>query len=112
MWERIRREILIEYYWWRRHTGRRHVGKKRRMDSPLGLMGILLITSGIILLVIIGQAFAAMFRNMMLLVTGTSVAETYWSSIMFAFKMGLFLLIFISTFIAILYYKFFSRRKR
>lgn len=112
MWERIRRDILIEYYWWRRHTGRRNVGKKWRMDSPLGVMGILLITSGIIVMIIIGQAFAAMFRNMMPLVTGTSVAGTYWSSIVFALKMSMFLIVFISSFIAILYYKFSSGRKR
>lgn len=112
MWERIRRDILIEYYWWRRHTGRRNVGKKWRMDSPLGVMGILFITSGIIVMIIIGQAFAAMFRNMMPLVTGTSVAGTYWSSIIFALKMSMFLIVFIISFIAILYYKFSSGRKR
>ncbi len=112
MWERIRREIIIEYYWWRRHTGRRNVSKKWRLDSPLGVMGILFISSGIIVTIIIGQAFAAMFRNMMPLVTGTAVAGTYWSSIIFAFKMSMFLIVFISSFIAILYYKFSSGRKR
>ena len=111
MWERIRREMLIEYYWWQRHSSRRNDGKKWRLDSPLGVMGILFMTSGIILMVIIGQAFAAMFRNMMPLVTGTSVAGAYWSSILFALKIVLFLLIFICSFIAILYFKFFGSRK-
>lgn len=112
MWERIRREMLIEYYWWRRHSGRGiKSGKKWRLDSPLGVLGILLITSGIILMIIIGQAFAAMFRNMIPLVTGTSVAGAYWSSILFALKMSLFLLVFIITLIAVLYYKFSNGRK-
>ncbi len=112
MWERIRREILIEYYWWQRHNGKKHIGKKRRLDSPAGVMGILFIMSGIIVMVIIGQAFAAMFRNMMPLVSGTAVAGTYWSSIIFALKMSVFLIAFICSFIAIIYYKFFSGRKR
>jgi len=110
MWERIRREMFIEYYWWRRHSGRKNFGKKRGLDSPLGVVGILFITSGIILLVIIGQTFAAIFRNMIPLVAGSNVAGAYWSSIFFALKFSIFLLIFIITFIAYLYYKFSSRR--
>lgn len=105
MWERIRRDILIEYYWWQRHSRRSNYGKKRRLDSPLGVVGILFITSGIILLIIIGQAFAAIFRNMMPLVTGSSVAGAYWSSVFFALKFSVFLLVFIISFVAFIYFK-------
>jgi len=106
MWERIRRELLIEYYWWRRHTV-----KKRHLDSPLGVMGILLITSGIFLVVIIGQGFAALFRNMMPLVSGTQVAGAYWSSVIFAMKISVVLIIFISSIIIFLFLKVSKRRK-
>ncbi len=106
MWERIRRELLIEYYWWRRHTV-----KKWRLDSPVGVVGILLITSGIILTIIIGQAFAALFRNMMPLVSGTQVAGAYWSSVFFALKISIVLMIFIISIIVFLFLRF-SRRRR
>jgi hypothetical protein len=106
MWERIRRELLIEYYWWKRHSV-----KKRRLDSPLGVMGILFITSGIFVLIIIGQALAAIFRNMIPLVSGTQVAGAYWSSVFFALKLSIVLLIFIISMIVILYLKF-SRSRR
>ena len=106
MWERIRRELLIEYYWWKRHSV-----KKRRLDSPLGVMGILFIASGIFLLIIIGQALAAIFRNMIPLVSGTQVAGTYWSSVFFALKISLVLLVFIISMIVMLYFKL-SRNRR
>jgi hypothetical protein len=106
MWERIRRELLIEYYWWKRHNV-----KKRSLDSPLGLMGILFITSGIFLMVIIGQAFAAAFRNMIPVVSGTQVAGIYWASIYFAIKISVVFIIFVISMILILYFRF-SGRKR
>lgn len=105
MWERIRRELLIEYYWWKRHNV-----KKWRLDSPLGVLGILLITSGIILMVIIGQAFAALFRNMMPIVSGTQVAGAYWSSVIFALKFSIFLIIFIVLIVLFLFLKLVRKR--
>lgn len=106
MWERIRREMLIEYYWWKRHAG-----KKRRLDSQLGVMGILPIALGIILMIIIGQAFAAFFRNMIPLVGGSQVAETYWASVFFAIKASLVLMLLLISLIGILIYRFFRRRR-
>lgn len=106
MWERIRRELLIEYFWWKRHTV-----KQKRMDSPVGIMGILLIASGTFLMIIIGQAFAALFRNMVPFVSGTQVAGTYWSSVFFALKISIFLIIFIISIIIILYLRFFGRKR-
>lgn len=106
MWERIRRELLIEYYWWKRHAT-----KKRRLDSPLGVMGILPITLGIVLMIIIGQAFAAFFRNMIPLVSGTQLAGAYWSSIFFALKASLVFIFLIVFMIVILFLKL-TQRKR
>ncbi|NLL53324.1 MAG: hypothetical protein GX248_11560 [Peptococcaceae bacterium] len=99
MWQRIRRELLIEYYWWKRHSG-----KKRGLDSPLGLMGILIITSAIAVMIIIGQAFAAIFRSMVPIVD--QVAGIYWYSITFAFKISLALLILFVSVIVFLIFRF------
>lgn len=106
MWERIRRQMLIEYYWWRRHSG-----KKSRLDSPLSVVGILFITSGIFLMIIIGQGFAALFRNMMPLVSGASIAGAYWSSVIFAIKISVVLLVFIVSLIIILFLKISAGRR-
>jgi hypothetical protein len=107
MWERIRRELLIEYYWWRRHTG-----KKRGLDSPVGVVGILLIISGIFLMTIIGQGFASLFRNMMPLVSGTQVAGAYWSSVIFALKVSIALMVFMISIVIFLFLKFSSNRRK
>lgn len=106
MWERIRREIFIEYYWWKRHSV-----KKRRADSPLGLMGILFIISGIFLMILIGQAFATMFRSMMPIVSGTQIAGAYWSSVFFALKVCIILIVLIVSMIGFLIYRFSKRRR-
>ncbi|MDJ0306692.1 MULTISPECIES: hypothetical protein [Dehalobacter] len=106
MWERIRRELLVEYYWWKRQKL-----NKRRLDSPIGLLGILLITVGIILMVIIGQGIGALFRNMIPFVSGTQVAGTYWSSVFLALKISLLLIVMMIGFAGIIIYKLFKRKK-
>lgn len=105
MWRRIRREMMTEYYWLKRHSA-----KKWRLDSPGGFMGILLIVSGIILMTLVGQAFAAIFRHMIPLVAGTEVSSVYWSSIIFALKMSLAFIIFSVALIGYLFFRF-TRRK-
>ena len=105
MWKRIRRELLIEYYWWKRHSV-----KKWSLDSPLGIMGILLIIAGVIIMIIIGQAFATIFRSMIPVVGGNQVAGVYWSSISLAIKFSLALFIFFSCIVVIIYLKFLRRK--
>jgi hypothetical protein len=104
MWLRVRRELLMEYYWWKRHSG-----AKKGLDSPLGIMGILIITSAVIVLVIIGQAFAAVFRNMIPIVGGNQIAGIYWYSITFAFKVTLALLLLFVSVVVYLFLKFTRR---
>ncbi len=105
MWKRIRRELLIEYYWWKRHSV-----KKWSLDSPLGIMGILLIIAGVIIMIIIGQAFATIFRSMIPVVGGNQVAGVYWSSISLAIKFSLALFIFFICIVVIIYLKFLRRK--
>lgn len=106
MWERIRRELLVEYYWWKRHKVKKHYG-----DSSLGVMGILLIITGIILMIIVGQAFAAFFRNIIPLVSGSQVAGTYWSSFFLALKASVVFMVFLVSLVFILFHRFSGRRK-
>lgn len=106
MWERIRRELLIEYYWWKRQKVRR-----RGADSSFGVLGILFIASGIILMLLIGQGLALFFRSMIPLVSGPQIAGTYWSSVFLALKASLFFMVFIVSLIIILFFKFTGRRK-
>ncbi|MGI5902510.1 MAG: hypothetical protein ACOX7U_08640 [Desulfitobacteriia bacterium] len=100
MWERIRRELLIEYYWWKRHSG-----KRKNPDSRRGLWGMLLITSGIIVMIIVGQAFATIFRSMIPLVGGNQVAGVYWSSVILALKFSTAFLLFLISLILFFFWK-------
>lgn len=106
MWERIRRELLVEYYWWKRHNV-----KRRRGDSPLGGVGILLIISGIFLMLIIGQAFSLFFRSIIPLVSGPQIAGTYWSSVFLGLKASVVFMVFIVSLMVILFFKITGRRK-
>lgn len=107
MWERILREFLIEYYWWKRHS----VKKKKRLDSPFGILGILMLGLGIGLITIIGQLLSSFYRNMIPFVTGNSVAGVYWSSVAFAIKMSFVLIcLFIGT-VALLFLKLTGKKK-
>ncbi|HHV64139.1 MAG TPA: hypothetical protein GXX46_03565 [Peptococcaceae bacterium] len=106
MWERIRRELLIEYYWWKRHKG-----KKRRLDSPLGGVGILLISLGIFVLVIIGQIIMAFFRCFVPMVSGAQMAGAYWSVVFLAIKVSFFLLLLLGGLIIILFLKLTGKKR-
>ncbi|MFA6807615.1 MAG: hypothetical protein WCR27_01350 [Eubacteriales bacterium] len=106
MWERFRRELQIEYYWYKRHSV-----KNSRLNSPVGFMGILCVGSGIILMIIIGQAFASIFRNLIPIVSGTQVTGVYWNSIIFALKLSLIFMIFIISLVGTLFYKFYRRKQ-
>lgn len=105
MWERLKRELLFEFYWYSRHFR-----LLRQLNSPLGLFGAVLIVSGIILAVIVCQAFAAIFRNMIPIVRGADVAGVYWTSVLMAIKFSIVLIIFISSLTIVLYLR--CSRKR
>ncbi|ADY54601.1 hypothetical protein Sgly_0230 [Syntrophobotulus glycolicus DSM 8271] len=105
MWKRLKRELLFEYYWYRRHFK-----VLRQLESPLGFFGAVFVISSIFLLVIIGQAFAAIFRNMIPVVKGSDIAGVYWTSIILAIKFTIVLLIFIVSLIIVLFIKFSRKR--
>ena len=106
MWERIRRELLIEYYWWKRQSGR-----KRNLDSPFSLLGIMCTGIGIIILVLMGQTFASVYRNMIPIVNGAQVADAYWSSLAFALKFSLMMILLFVTLVLSIIFRFTRRKK-
>jgi len=83
------RDLRIFGYWIKRELIRRW-----KLDTPLGIMGIIALITGIGLMVIIGQSFAALFRAMIPWVAGHKVAEVYWTSVAFAVKVSIVFLIF------------------
>lgn len=81
MLRRLIREINIELYWLKKDFIRRW-----KMDTPVGLMGIIAVMSGLVLFVILIQGIAEVIQGTIPWVAGSRVAETYWSSIGYAFK--------------------------
>lgn len=105
MWERIRRELLVEYYWWKRQNI-----KKKHLDSPISIVGILLLVSGIILMILLGQGIAAMLRSMIPIIGGTQIAGAYWTSVFLAFKISLVLILLLVSAVVYFVLKIFGRR--
>jgi len=106
MWHRIWRDLKIELYWMKKHLKRRW-----HLDTPVGVMGIIAILSGLALFVIIGQGLATMFRGAMPWVNGTNVSVVYWSSIWFAIKAGFVFLLFCSSLVFFFLFKMYYRRR-
>ena len=86
MWQRIFRELSIQFYWFKRDLVQRW-----RLDTPGGIVGILVLISGIVLLMTLGQGLARIFRNTIPWVTGGNMETVYWQSMIyksFGIKVG------------------------
>lgn len=105
MWQRIFREIMIQFFWIKRDLIQRW-----RLDTPIGIMGILIILIGIGLLMTLGQGLARIFRNTIPWVTGSNMSSVYWQSIGFGFKASFLFLLFCILLIIFVLMKFFERR--
>ena len=105
MWRRIFRELAIELYWMKKLMVRRW-----NLDTPTGVMGILVLISGLALLVIIAQGVTTIFQTFIPYVSGPRVGQAYWSSIGFGIKVSLTLLLFFSSLIVFIMLKLFRRR--
>jgi len=90
MLKRWLRDLIVLFYWLKRDAVRRW-----KLDTPSGMMGIISLIAGLFLLVILGQSFAAVFRAMIPWVSGSGVAEVYWSSIGFGIKVSIIFLVFV-----------------
>lgn len=105
MLNRIVRELRIELYWMKKELTRRW-----RLDTPIGIVGVITVLSGLGLFFLIGQGIAKVFRGAIPWVTGTSVGTIYWSSIGFALKASFMFLLFSASLIILLWLKTHYRR--
>lgn len=82
---------------------------RRDLDTPVGLMGILVLIIGIGILVTLGQALTGIFRNVIPWVSGSQVASVYWQSITFGIKASFLFILFTVSLIVFLILKFNQR---
>lgn len=105
MWKSIFREIVIELYW-----TKKKILRYWKLNTPAGIMGILTMIFGLVLLVIIAQGAARIFRSFIPYVSGVKMGQAYWSSVSFGLKVSLTFLLFLSSLILFIIFKFFWRR--
>ncbi len=105
MWRRWIEILNIEFYWWKKDIIRRF-----RLDTPACISGILLLSSAIILLVILGNGAAKIFRDFVPWISGRQIGEVYWQSISFGIKAALTFMIFSGSLIAFIFFKIIGRR--
>jgi len=105
MLHRLIRELRIEFYWMKKEMVRRW-----HLDTPVGVMGIIALLSGIALFMLIGQGIAKVIRGAIPWVAGSTVGAVYWSSIGFALKASFIFLLFCSSLIFFFLLKMYYRR--
>lgn len=105
MWHRLIRELRIETYWMKKEMIRRW-----HLDTPVGVVGIIALLSGVALFMIIGQGIAKVIRGAIPWVAGSTVGAVYWSSIGFALKASFIFLLFCSSLIVFSLLKTYYRR--
>ena len=105
MWRRWINDLSVELHWMKRDIIRRW-----RLDTSIGVMGILTLFSGLLLLVVIGDGIAHVFRSFVPFVAGSRVGEVYWQSIAYGIKTSFIFLIFSGSLIILFLLKFFERR--
>lgn len=105
MLNRFIRELRIEFYWLRKDLIRRF-----KLDTPVGLIGLVVLLSGLGLFVVISQGIAKIFRSAIPWVSGSAIGSIYWTSIFFALKVSFLFLLFSASIVLLLWFK--SRSKR
>jgi len=104
MWRKWIRNLSVEFYWMRRNIVRRW-----RLDTPTGVMSILILISGLLLFVVIGNGVSQIFRAFVPWVSGSRVGEVYWQSIGFGIKTSFIFIIFSGSIIIFFLLKLFRR---
>jgi ABC-type multidrug transport system fused ATPase/permease subunit len=105
MWRRWLDNLYIELYWRKRVLVRRW-----HLDTPTRMSGILVLTTGVLLLFILGNGAAHVFRAFVPWVSGSRIGDVYWQSISFGIKITLMFLLFCASVIALIIFKFTERR--
>ena len=105
MWRRWISDLSVAFHWMKRD-----IICRWRLDTSTGVMGILTLISGLLLLVVIGDGIAHIFRSFVPFVSGSRVGEVYWQSIGFGIKTSLIFMIFVGSLIILLLLKLSERR--
>jgi uncharacterized protein (DUF697 family) len=84
--------------------------RRWHLDTPVGVMGIIALLSGLALFVVIVQGIAKVIRGAIPWVAGSTVGAVYWSSIGFALKASFIFLIFCSSVIIFFLLKLYYHR--
>lgn len=104
MWNKWTRSLFVEFQWMKRNLVRRW-----KLDTPTGVMGMLVIISALLLFIVIGSGIARIFRSLVPWVTGSRVGEIYWYSISFGIKASFLFIIFSASLIVFFLHKFSER---
>lgn len=107
MWKRWIRELSLELHWTRRNIIRR-----LRLDTPIGIMGIVTVISALLLFVALVNGMSQIFRAFLPWVSGSRVGEVYWQSIGFGITTSFLFLIFSGSLIIYFVLKFYGRPYR
>jgi hypothetical protein len=105
MWRRWIRNLIVELHWMKRNIIRR-----RRLDTPTRVVGILTLISGLLLFIVIGNGISQIYRSYVPWVSGSRVGEVYWQSIGFGVKTSFVFLIFSASLIILFVLKVSERR--
>lgn len=105
MLNRLFRELRIEFYWVKKELTRRW-----HLDTPIGIVGVIVLLSGLGLFLLIGQGIAKIFRAAIPWVAGNSVSTIYWSSIGLALKVSFVFLVFATSLLLLFWLKTHYRR--
>lgn len=105
MWRKWSRMISFEL-----ELMKRDIIRRWRLDTPTGVMGILLLVSFLLLFVVIGGGFAYIFRLFVPWVSGARIGEVYWYSIGFGIKTSFLFLLFIGSLVMFFLLKTGERR--
>lgn len=105
MWRKRAREFGLELEWMKRDIIRRW-----RLDTPTGVMGILLIVSTVLLFVVVSGGIAYIFRSFVPWVSGARVGEVYWYSLGLGLKVSFLFLLFMGSLVMFFLLKLNERR--
>lgn len=104
MWRRWAREFTIEWHWLKKD-----IVRKWNLDTPVGVLGILVVIIGFALLTILAQGLSNFFRSAIPWVSGRNISTVYWQSIGFGVKTSFFFLLFCVAIITYIVLKVFDR---
>jgi ABC-type Fe3+ transport system permease subunit len=116
MWERFKRWLYLEYYWWKRKRGRQKYRQDHRQDRRdrrrFGVPVLIVTLAAVVLAVLLSRVIASIYRSFIPFVAGPQIADAYWASIAAALKLSLVFIGIIGVCIVLLVMKFGKRNNK